>query len=566
LAKESFPKVVKALVAGSQKGLDQLATIFRKTAEVTKDLPKIKEQPPEEDLLSYLGAVMGENKIPSLPQLQLTTKDQPPLIVSSAKMVANLNAQMIAGYTIDKLALASDLKNLTVDVANLKPGTFGGTTDYTFPGNLKISGGQLYLEPIPEGAHVEGVLYFDRDNSKLYVRSRNQWVDLSSDNDTTYTASDGLDLSSDNKFSVDVTDILGTGLAEDAANNIILDTSYAAVLGTAQTFTANKTFSSAATLYFAGGTTYYIDSSGHASFNNLTAAGTISLPADSITDAMIPNTITVSNYLPLAGGTMTGTITTSSQEALKIGPYGTAAGQTGELRLLELAAQGTNYVGFKAPDSLAGNVIWTLPASGGTAGFALTTDGAGTLSWSQAGVNDATYLTLSTHTSLSAERVLTAGTNLSLTDAGANSTLTIATVANPTFSTSVTSPSFTGSGAVSLTSGGANTLTLDTGGSAAVSIGATNTSGVNIGRAGITTAVTGTLTTSGNINSTGGALQTNSVTRIDNSGNVSGANVTFSGDLTASGNSFKVNSVSATELGVYDSTGTLIVIFDEGTP
>ncbi|MBI1863425.1 hypothetical protein HYS00_04895, partial [Candidatus Microgenomates bacterium] len=47
---------------------------------------------------------------------------------------------------------------------------------------------------------------------------------------------------------------------------------------------------------------------------------------------------------------------------------------------------------------------------------------------------DAQYLTLATNSTLTNERVATAGTNISLTDAGANGNLTIAVINNPTFS------------------------------------------------------------------------------------------------------------------------------------
>src|SRR5262249_9131604 len=42
-------------------------------------------------------------------------------------------------------------------------------------------------------------------------------------------------------------------------------------------------------------------------------------------------------------------------------PFGAAAGNTGEVRFEELAANGTTYVGFKAPDSITASKIWTLP-------------------------------------------------------------------------------------------------------------------------------------------------------------------------------------------------------------
>ena len=58
---------------------------------------------------------------------------------------------------------------------------------------------------------------------------------------------------------------------------------------------------------------------------------------------------------------------------------------TGEVRLREKLANGTNYVGFKPPSSITSNVIWTLPAADGTANFVLKTDGAGVLSWTSNG-------------------------------------------------------------------------------------------------------------------------------------------------------------------------------------
>jgi hypothetical protein len=71
----------------------------------------------------------------------------------------------------------------------------------------------------------------------------------------------------------------------------------------------------------------------------------------------------------------------NQQNAIQINPYGTASGNTGEIRFLELAANGTNYVGFKAPDNIASNIIWTLPNSDGTPGQVLTTNGSGGLIW-----------------------------------------------------------------------------------------------------------------------------------------------------------------------------------------
>jgi hypothetical protein len=75
----------------------------------------------------------------------------------------------------------------------------------------------------------------------------------------------------------------------------------------------------------------------------------------------------------------------------------------------------SNYVGFVAPGTIASNVTWTLPsADAGASGYALTSDGAGTLSWSNVSPSISTdsssttlYLTMaaSTSGSLSATKV-----------------------------------------------------------------------------------------------------------------------------------------------------------------
>ena len=125
---------------------------------------------------------------------------------------------------------------------------------------------------------------------------------------------------------------------------------------------------------------------------------------------------------------MAGTLGTSAQNALQLSPYGAVAGNTGEIRFLELAASGTNYVGFKAPDAITTNVIWTLPSADGSANQVLQTSGAGVLSWATAGgaPTDATYVTLSTNATLTAERVLTGTTNqITVTDGGANGNVTL---------------------------------------------------------------------------------------------------------------------------------------------
>ena len=60
----------------------------------------------------------------------------------------------------------------------------------------------------------------------------------------------------------------------------------------------------------------------------------------------------------------------------------------GDLRFAD--SDSSNWVAFQAPATVASNVTWTLPSADGTSGQALTTDGAGTLSWA-AGSPEGSY-------------------------------------------------------------------------------------------------------------------------------------------------------------------------------
>ncbi|MEQ9656965.1 tail fiber domain-containing protein, partial [Fulvivirga sp.] len=76
------------------------------------------------------------------------------------------------------------------------------------------------------------------------------------------------------------------------------------------------------------------------------------------------------------------TIYPTLSSAITIRPFNTSAGNTSNLEFVELAANGNNLVGFKAPDVIASDVIWTLPGADGTSGQILSTDGSGNLGWS----------------------------------------------------------------------------------------------------------------------------------------------------------------------------------------
>ena len=79
--------------------------------------------------------------------------------------------------------------------------------------------------------------------------------------------------------------------------------------------------------------------------------------------------------------TATGTVLTLSDTSLTSSVNLILQNQK-EIRFSETTANGSNYVGFKAPASLSADKIWVLPSADGTAGQFLKTDGAGNLSFS----------------------------------------------------------------------------------------------------------------------------------------------------------------------------------------
>lgn len=78
---------------------------------------------------------------------------------------------------------------------------------------------------------------------------------------------------------------------------------------------------------------------------------------------------------------------TVNASGVQLPPTGAAAGNTGELRFLELAASGTSYTGFKAPDAMTASEIYVLPDAAPSANrflrAAAVAGGVSALSWNQ---------------------------------------------------------------------------------------------------------------------------------------------------------------------------------------
>lgn len=106
-----------------------------------------------------------------------------------------------------------------------------------------------------------------------------------------------------------------------------------------------------------------------------------------VTDPTADRTITFQD----ATGTVvlrdsTDTLTNKTLTSPTVGTQASFDNQA-EARFLEATANGTNYVGFKAPSSITTNKVWVLPSADGTANQGLVTDGSGNLSFASSGVS-----------------------------------------------------------------------------------------------------------------------------------------------------------------------------------
>jgi hypothetical protein len=81
----------------------------------------------------------------------------------------------------------------------------------------------------------------------------------------------------------------------------------------------------------------------------------------------------------------TGSVSTSGNIVLT-----PASATPSEIRFVN--GDGTRYVGFKSPSVLVANQVWTLPNADGPNGYVLSTNGAGTLSWTHKNEGSVTYI------------------------------------------------------------------------------------------------------------------------------------------------------------------------------
>jgi hypothetical protein len=234
-----------------------------------------------------------------------------------------------------------------------------------------------------------------------------------------------------------------------------------------------------------------------------------------------------------------------------------------DLKLYEDTDNGTNYVGFIAPASIASNVQWTLPSADGSSGQALQTNGSGTLSFATLGISaggtgqttaNAAFNALAPSQTSNAGRYLkTDGTNtswdlLDISTADITGTLPVANGGTgiTSFGTGVATALGinVGSSGAFVTNGGA----LGTPSSGTVT-NLTGTASINInGTVGATTPNTGsftTLTTSSTVTINGGTA--NGVAYLNGSKVLTtGSALTFDGSIVSNtGVGFNVNNANA---------------------
>lgn len=123
------------------------------------------------------------------------------------------------------------------------------------------------------------------------------------------------------------------------------------------------------------------------------------VPQGTVARSTISGTVSQISFLDHVGGAE-GNINTNATrmeithpsavrvtQKTEIFPHGVATGETGRLDFFELKANGTESVGFKAPDAVMGTVNWTLPPLDGNADDILSTNGNEILSWIPHGNN-----------------------------------------------------------------------------------------------------------------------------------------------------------------------------------
>lgn len=343
----------------------------------------------------------------------------------------------------------------------------------------------------------------------------------------TALATSNTALTTANAASVTANAIAGT------ANTALSNSTTAVSTANAANSTAASALSVAnARLPLAGGTmTGSIDFSVSQPTGTTAVPGIIqltdSINSTSTTTAATPNSVksTYDAAMLKTGGTFTGDVTLNAQSDLRFAD-----------------SDSSNWVAFQAPATVASNVTWTLPAADGANGQKLSTNGSGVLSWT-ASVPNITYLTSGT----SATYTPTTGTKAIYVEVvGAGGGGGGATGNVTTDYGCVAGGGASGAYCAKLITNLAQTFTysVGTGGNGGA---AGNFSGTTGGTSSFVASVTGTLTAQGGGGSSGRTATTTTVGNPGVAGTASGGDINVSSDRGSAGgyvSGLTLNSVS----------------------
>lgn len=159
-----------------------------------------------------------------------------------------------------------------------------------------------------------------------------------------------------------------------------------------------------------------------------------------------------------ATGVWTGFQTFSNASGFLLNPHGASAGNTTELRFAELAANGTSWIGFKAPDALAAAVTFTLPNADGAANSYLKTNGSGALSFTQIQSSEISNALFVTAVNGTTNRITSTGglnptIDISASYVGQTSITTLGTIATAVWQGTTIAAPYGGTGIASYTTG-----------------------------------------------------------------------------------------------------------------
>ena len=162
------------------------------------------------------------------------------------------------------------------------------------------------------------------------------------------------------------------------------------------------------------------------------------------------HTVDTSAFAQLAGATFTGDITVNAQKDVRFAD-----------------SDSSNYIALQGPATVGSNVTLTLPATDGSAGQYLKTDGSGNLGWGTDATTDATKMPLAGGT-FTGDISLDNQKDLRFEEATANGDNYVALQAPAAISSNVTwtLPAADSSGTQALTSNGSGTLAWATTGDA----------------------------------------------------------------------------------------------------